>query len=85
MYGVTLPELAHTETLHRVWQDIGMAQSGMSGAVPISWQELRAFAEMTGRDIRLYEAQCLVDMSRGYCAEISNRTSCIAPMERKRD
>jgi hypothetical protein len=85
MYGVILPELAETEFLQDWWHETGMAQSGMSGAVPISWQEMRAFADMTGRDIRPYEAQCLVDMSRAYCAEISNRTSCIAPMERKRD
>lgn len=85
MYGLSLPELSETETLHRVWQELGMAAVGVSGAVPISWQELRAFADMAGRDIRPYEALCLVDMSRAYCAEIGNRASCIAPMERKRD
>lgn len=82
--GMKLPDLPLTETLHDVWHSLGMASVGSSGAVPLSWQELRAFADLSGCDIRPFEALCLIEMSRAYCVEVGERDPLrISPMERQ--
>jgi hypothetical protein len=57
----------------------------MSGAIPLSWQELRAFADLAGCDIKPFEALCLIEMSRAYCVEVAERDPLrISPMERQK-
>jgi hypothetical protein len=83
--GMELPELPTKETLQDVWHSLGMALSGMSGAIPLSWQELRAFADLAGCDIKPFEALCLIEMSRAYCVEVAERDPLrISPMERQK-
>lgn len=86
MFGESLPELPPSETLDHIWHSIGMAQVGMNGAEPFSWQEVQAYAALTGWRSTPTEAQCLVDMSRAYCAGIADKNPLSkAPMERTHD
>lgn len=83
LIGMDLPILCETETLHKRWQEAGLAAIGPAGAIPISWQELRAFADLTACDIKPFEAVVLMEMSRAYCAETSQRSPLrLSPMER---
>jgi hypothetical protein len=84
LYGETLPALPSSERLADLWQQLGYAGQSFGGVVPFSWQELQAFAEMTGCGITPAEASCLMDMSRAYCVEIGNGNPLSkAPMERE--
>ena len=84
MFGLSAPELPHTERLAEVWRDLGFARDGFAGAVPFEWAEIKAYADLTACDLAPCEASCLVDMSRTYCVEIANRNPLrIAPMERE--
>lgn len=83
MYGAALPDLSPLECLHEVWREAGMAAIGANGYIPLSWQELRAFSQMRGRKVEPYEASCIMDMSIAFCNEVADRTSNIAPMDRK--
>ncbi len=51
---------------------------------PHSWQEIKAFAEATGYVSAAWELECLMDMSRAYCSELSLSTDGfrISPMDR---
>lgn len=51
---------------------------------PHSWQEIKAFADATGHVSAGWEIECLMDMSRAYCAELSLAADGfrISPMDR---
>jgi hypothetical protein len=84
MFGEVLPDLAASERLAGLWQQLGYAGQSFNGIVPFDWRELQAFAVMTQCDITPLEALCLMDMSRAYCVEIGNRNPLSkAPMERE--
>ena len=74
------------ERLVEVWLALGCAQEGFSGPKPFSWQELSAYAQLTGANLHTAEASCLVDMSRAYCQAVRDENPLsIAPMERNHD
>ncbi len=55
----------------------------MAGVVPFEWTELAAFSKLTGCDLAPVEAECLMDMSRGYANMIVDTNPLsIAPMDR---
>lgn len=84
MYGESLPELPASECVVEYWRELGYARESMNGAVPVTWQELQAFAEIGGYAISPVEARCLIDMSRAYCIEIANSSPLRKPpMERE--
>jgi len=80
LYGELLPELPVDETLHLTFQQLGYATHG---PVPLSWQEIDAFARVTACDISPLEAACLADMSRAFCNGIGDTDPLsVPPMER---
>ncbi|MEW4469002.1 hypothetical protein AB1K62_14340 [Parasphingorhabdus sp. JC815] len=86
LYGERLPELAPTERLADIWRQIGYARDGMAGVVPFDWTELAAFSKLTECDLAPVEAECLMDMSRGYANMIVDTNPLsIAPMDRADD
>jgi hypothetical protein len=69
--------------LAEVWQALGYARDGFNGVVPFEWGEVESFTRLTATDLAPCEAFCLVEMSRAYCIEISNRSPLRKPpMER---
>lgn len=83
IHGDDLPDIPASEEVADWWYDLGYAQSGMHGAEPFTWQELQAFAVISGYDISPVQAHCLMDMSRAYSVEIADRSHLRKPpMER---
>jgi len=86
LFGEMLPELPATETLHDSWLELGCAGFGLTGATPLSWVDVAAFCQLTGADLRPWEATCLIEMSRAYVRSLSDKNPLsIAPMERQND
>lgn len=84
MWGGDLPELPPSERLGELWVELGRAQAGFAGAVPFEWREVQAFDQMLALDLTPDEATCLVEMSRVYCTELSQRSALRkSPMERE--
>ncbi|HEV8036078.1 hypothetical protein [Yoonia sp.] len=74
-----MPSLAPDETLHEVWHALGEARDGK----PLEWQELQAYANMTGKTLTAEEWETVYDMSRAYCSEMQNRSPfAVSPMEK---
>jgi len=44
----------------------GAASSGVAGAIPMTWQEIRAFGEATGRISEPWEHEMIRNMSTAY-------------------
>lgn len=83
LFGEALPDLPPTERLHDVWRELGCAKDGFNGPLPFDWAEIAAFDRMIAADLAPCEASCLVDMSRSYCVEVTDRNPLRkAPMER---
>ena len=51
------------------WQAVGMCSSGMNGPVPLSWQEIQAYSQMTATPFTPWEAETIRTMSRRYCSK----------------
>jgi hypothetical protein len=49
--------------------EIGFVSQGMYGAIPLSWQEIRAWQELTNTELPSEEALQLKQLSRDYCSE----------------
>jgi len=50
--------------------EIGFAMPGMSGAIPINYQEIEAWSRLTHTYLPWYEPALLRKLSREYCAEL---------------
>lgn len=68
MFGVDLPELPATESLHEVWHELGRA--GKRGA--FDWLEILAYVELTGTALAPVECRTLVSMSEAYVAGMAD-------------
>lgn len=86
MYGESLPELPVAENLHYTWRTLGCVKMGASGPVPLDWVDIKAFNDLTEANLRPFEAECLVEMSRAFIAGLSDKGPLsIPPMERTHD
>ncbi len=63
------PEIEEEEYLIDYWQDIGLASPGAMGMIPISSSEIRAWQDMSGVWLSVWEYQTLREMSREYVAQ----------------
>lgn len=63
--------------------EIGFAMPGMSGAIPISYQEIESWCRLTNTVLPWYEPAQLRTLSREYCAELqeSKKVSRKKPSE----
>lgn len=74
-----MPSLAPDEYLDHVWHMLGEARDGK----PLEWQELQAYANMTGKTLTAEEWETVYDMSRAYCSEMQNRSPfAVSPLEK---
>ncbi len=84
MFGEKLPDIPATETLHDAWIDLGCANFGFAGPTPLSWVDVAAYSQLTGRALKPCEATCLIEMSRAYVQALNDKNPLsIAPMERQ--
>lgn len=86
VFGWNDAELGDGETLHDVWASVGFAVYSGDHPTPIPWQELWAYATMSGEVLSGFEWRVVREMSEAYCSELSN-TSPFAkpPVERAGD
>ena len=79
VFGWQVPDLHPEEFIHWVWHHLGEARDGH----PLEWQEMQAYANMTGKRLTHEEWETVYDMSRAYCAEMQNKSPfAISPLER---
>ena len=79
-------ELPEDETLQNVWAEAGFAIFTGEVPTPLPWQELAAFAEVTGEDLSEYEWRLIREMSEAYCSELHNTNPLsMQPAERFED
>lgn len=85
--GTILPTVDPAETLVELWHELGFFRRlGDGTPTAFEWQELAAFAQMSGYAISPIEAHCLMDMSRAYVAGLADtHPFSIPPMERDGD
>lgn len=65
-----LDELEWGEHLIETLREIGFAMPGMSGAVPLNYQEIDSYCRLTLTVLPWYEPAQLRTLSRAYCAEL---------------
>lgn len=79
-------ELEAGDYLMNMLMEVGPALNDpMGGTVPISWQELNSYIQLTVGSVERWEAVLLVEMSQAYCRGLREGTNplSIMPMERK--
>lgn len=76
-----MPDLEPGETLQDVWAEAGFKGTGENA--PLSWQELQAYANMTGTELGFVEWRIIREMSEAYTRELLNRNPlAMPPIER---
>lgn len=80
---VTMPPVDDYQHLVAWFHEIGPVAAGVLGTIPVSYQEMAAWAEMTGTEIDTWEAWAVRRMSEQYCfqAHISESARCPAPFQ----
>lgn len=76
-----MPEINDGRYLINWWTDLGMANYGFNGVIPLTYMDLQAWAAMTKRDPNPWESATLVNLSRQYCSQmnVSTKKDCEAP------
>lgn len=78
-----MPDLPPDETLHQIWEAAGVKEWGGDIPSPLLWQELQAYATMTGTKLEAEEWQIVRQMSEAYCAELRNRNAfAVSPLDK---
>lgn len=61
-----LPDIEGWEWLASAFCEVGMASAGPSGHIPLTWQELKAWHQITGRVYSSWELGVIRQMSENY-------------------
>jgi len=77
---ICLPECI-AEYLVLLFYEAGMYSVGMSGILPLSWNDLNSWIQVSGRELNWFEITAIRDMSVSYCNEYSKASDrgAIAP------
>lgn len=59
------------EYLLATWREIGMFGHGAMGAVPLTWSEIKAYCELTGVNLDVWEVGVIMRLSRAYVSMLS--------------
>jgi hypothetical protein len=79
IFGWHVPDLDPGETLQEVWIATGL--KGAEG--PTTWQELLAYATLTGEDLTQAEWAIVRNMSEAYCQELTRDNAlAMSPMDK---
>lgn len=65
---LNLPEIEWGDHLISSLLEVGPAEPGMSGLIPVTWREVQAWMQTTGVDIPGWEAQVIRELSQEYCS-----------------
>jgi len=60
-------------------ESLGYSEVGMGGPVPLSWQEIAAWSQLQGVELRPWEATVLRSMSEQFVRELSEAESHLRP------
>lgn len=76
---VELPDVGFDFHITDWLKDLGPLASGGMSAAPISWQEMAAWASLTGWQPSPWEAETLALMSRAYLAQVEDSSGARVP------
>lgn len=83
-YRLDMPIVEHCNDVLKGFSDSGMAMAGGMGAVPLTWQELKAMNEAGGYFLGYWECQQIIKMSVAYCSMLQKaRDNIPAPYQRE--
>lgn len=88
MYGVNRgikSDIPGLYLMQALW-DVGPSRHEAAGEMPISWQELGAYASATGQISEVWELRAVMSMSKAYVtekAEAAKDALRIPPVERE--
>ena len=68
---ISLPK-CDADYLVPLFFEAGMYEASFGGVSPLSWSEIKSWLEVTGRDLTVFEADCIKEMSVGYCNEYTS-------------
>ena len=82
--GITdevMPEVDEGRYLINWLNDLGLANYGFNGVIPLTFIDLQAWAAMTGRNPNPWESTTLITLSRQYCSQMdaSSKKGCEPP------
>ena len=66
-----LPDITSAEYVIDLFYKAGICLQGFSGAIPLSWSELKAFSDLSGWMLNETESEMLMDMSKAYVASLN--------------
>jgi hypothetical protein len=66
-----LPGVTNAEYIVDLFYKSGICLHGFSGAIPLSWSELKAFSDLSGWMLNEVESDVIMDMSKAYVASLS--------------
>lgn len=80
-YRLNMPPVNGGEYLVSSWHKCGMCLQGMSGAIPLTWQELDAYCSRSGANLDGWESEQIIAMSRAYVnmSRKADELNCHAP------
>lgn len=67
-----LPELVEGEYLHALFYESGIASPGFNGLIGISWNDLKAWHEISGYGLKAWDIAALYKMSNAYAAQANS-------------
>lgn len=79
--NIILPDVENAEYIVKYWHEAGTAGQGVSGVVPLSWQEIRAWRLENELELTSFELNSIRRMSCEYCSEyIKDDPERLAPL-----
>jgi hypothetical protein len=73
--------------LLRIILSIWPSMQGGMGAIPITWQEIQAYVDLTGISLNAWEAKTIKDCSLVFVSQsqLSAKTDCPSPIMEEKD
>lgn len=68
---IVLPDIIEARNIHDWILELGMYSNGMNGPIPISYQEIQAWATLTGTQLMPCEVLILRNLSMEFCSQYS--------------
>lgn len=84
---VDMPPVNNLPFMIEWFDEVGPGSQGMSGLVPLTFTEVKSWAEGTNTELTDWEFRTIVRMSRQFCYQydISSDPNCEAPYEMQVD
>lgn len=81
-----LPEVRAIYIVHYFFE-IGACSSNGNGLIPITWQEIKAWQELVGLELRQWELKAIKEASAAYCGmrTEAEEPDCLPPFNMQSD